>query len=102
VTSTSHGEFNDRSRQAPFPPDRDRDGGRGLVKTCDAGCNSFSERDRLAAGDSVRVNTSSDDVPGWWLVSDAGGRTLGCLSLRDAHTVDGLMVNVSEGTPCPT
>ena len=73
-----------------------------LLKQCDADCGSFHERDRLPPGASVRVNTSSDDVANWWAVTDAGGKTSGCLPLRYDHKVDGLVVNVSEQTACPT
>ena len=73
-----------------------------VVKQCNAKCSSFRERDALAAGESVRVNASSDDVANWWLVSDNGDRTLGCLSLRHERKIDGLVVNVSERTACPT
>lgn len=73
-----------------------------LLKQCDTDCGSFHERDQLPPGGSVRVNTSSDNVANWWAVTDDGGKTSGCLPLRYDHKVDGLVVNVSEQTTCPT
>jgi hypothetical protein len=72
-----------------------------VVKQCDAKCNSFHERDRLAPGESVPVNTSSDNVANWWAVTDNSGKTLGCLPLRYSQKVENLVVNVSEAGRCP-
>jgi hypothetical protein len=71
------------------------------VKQCDATCNSFHERDQLAPGASVPVNTSSENVANWWLVADPSGRTIGCLPLRYNHKIDGLVVKISDHASCP-
>jgi hypothetical protein len=71
-----------------------------IIKQCDANCDSFHERDELLPGASVRVNTS-DDVANWWLVADPSGPTIGCLPLRYGHTVDVLVVKISDYAACP-
>jgi hypothetical protein len=72
-----------------------------VVKQCDAKCNSFHEKDRLAPGESVSVNTSSDNVANWWAVSDGSGNVLGCLPLQYRHKIEGVVVNLSQTTSCP-
>jgi hypothetical protein len=72
-----------------------------VVKQCDASCDSFYDTDRLLPGDSVEVNTSSEGVANWWLVTAPDGSTLGCLPLRYDHKVTGSVVNVSGRTACP-
>ena len=56
-----------------------------VVKQCGAECDSFHETDRLRPGASVSVNTSSDGAANWWAVTDANGRTLGCIPLTFHH-----------------
>ncbi|MGI8647895.1 MAG: hypothetical protein ACR2JX_06695 [Mycobacteriales bacterium] len=72
-----------------------------MLKQCDVTCDSFHERVRLLPGADTRVNTSSDNVANWWMISDADGKKLGCLPLRYGHKIDRLVVNVSEQTACP-
>jgi hypothetical protein len=72
-----------------------------VVKQCDSSCDSFHDKDRLLPGGSVRVNTSSDGIANWWVVTAQNGSTLGCLPLRYDHKVTGSVVNVSERTACP-
>jgi hypothetical protein len=72
-----------------------------LLKQCDVKCDSFHEQDRLAPDGSVRVNTSSEDAPNWWVVEDGSGRSLGCLNLRYSHKATGVIVNVSATVGCP-
>ena len=73
-----------------------------VVKQCDATCNSFHETDRLQPGASVAVNTSSDGTPNWWAVANSAGRIVGCQPLTYTHKVNGLVVNVSAHTACPS
>ena len=72
-----------------------------VVKQCNAECDSFREQDRLGPGGRVVVNTSTDDVASWWAVTDSTGRTVGCLSLRYTHEIEGLVVRISRHTSCP-
>jgi hypothetical protein len=72
------------------------------VKQCGSSCGSFHEVDRLLAGESVPVNTSSDGAPNWWLVVNHSGRSIGCLNLTYHHKVSGLVIDASTHHPCPT
>ena len=73
-----------------------------VLKQCDTVCGpNFHEIDHLAPGASVPVNTSSENVPNWWVVVGNDGEQLGCLNLLYDHKVRDVVVNTSQMTACP-
>ena len=73
-----------------------------VLKQCDTVCGpNFHETDRLAPGASVPVNTSSENVPNWWVVVGNDGKPLGCLNLLYDHKAPDVVLNTSQMTACP-
>lgn len=72
-----------------------------VVNQCDATCSRFHDVFHLKPGESAYENVSSDlSVRTRFLVADAAGKTLGCLSLTFDHKVTGAKVSVSQMGPC--
>jgi len=73
-----------------------------VLKQCDTVCGpNFHEIDRLAPGASVPVNTSSENVPNWWVVVGNDGMPRGCLNLLYDHNAPHVVLNTPQMTACP-
>jgi uncharacterized protein YuzB (UPF0349 family) len=73
-----------------------------IANQCGNGCgSSATEKHTLMTGQSVAVNTSSENVDNWWRIATTSGRTVGCLDLLYDHKQSHVVVRLSAVRACP-
>lgn len=72
-----------------------------VVKDCfTSACDRFRYTKRVPARGSVAA-TDHGDGRTWWLVMNARGRRLGCMTLNYTQRVEGYVLRLSRVTSCP-
>jgi hypothetical protein len=80
---------------------RNNEGQAVTLQQCDVRCNQFHRVEVLEPGATVKVNTSTGDVPNYWMVV-ANGTVVGCLNLLEDGYHPGEVFSVTHTVPCPT
>jgi hypothetical protein len=71
------------------------------LQQCDVRCNQVHRTETLEPGATVKVNTSTGDVPNYWMVI-ANEKVTGCLNLLENGYHPGDVFNVTHTVRCPT
>jgi hypothetical protein len=70
------------------------------LRQCDIRCGQVHRTETLEPGATVSVNTSTGNVPNYWMVI-ANGTVTGCLNLMENGYHPGDIFNVTHTVPCP-
>ena len=71
------------------------------LRQCDVRCNQVHRIETLEPGATLKVNTSTANVPNYWMVV-TNGTVVGCVDLLENgfHPQD--VFDVTNTVPCPT